>query len=88
MKALAAEENAVMLGSMFAGTDEKHQKQKFSKAVSLKHIVGCKKSIAAMKKGSMIVISRVLSMRQTLSVPAALKQGRSFIAAAAESSSK
>ena len=50
-----------MLGSMFAGTDEAPGETRFSKVVNINHIVV---SIAAMKKGSTIVTSKVQLMKR------------------------
>lgn len=64
VKALAAGGNAVMLGSMFAGTDEAPGETEIFQGRKFKTYRGMG-SIAAMKKVQATVISKVLSMKQT-----------------------
>ena len=64
VKALAAGGNAVMLGSMFAGTDEAPGETEIFQGRKFKTYRGMG-SIAAMKKGSSDRYFKVLSMKQT-----------------------
>ena len=72
VKALAAGGNAVMLGSMFAGTDEAPGETEIFQGRKFKTYRGMG-SIAAMKKVQAIVTSKVLSMKQTNSFQKELK---------------
>lgn len=72
VKALAAGGNAVMLGSMFAGTDEAPGETEIFQGRKFKTYRGMG-SIAAMRKVQATVISKVLSMKQTSSFQKELK---------------
>ena len=71
-KALAAGGNAVMLGSMFAGTDEAPGETEIFQGRKFKTYRGMG-SIAAMKKGSSDRYLKVRSMKQTNSFQKELK---------------
>lgn len=72
VKALAAGGNAVMLGSMFAGTDEAPGETEIFQGRKFKTYRGMG-SIAAMKKDQVTDTSKVLSMKQTNSFQKELK---------------